>query len=48
MRLLDKVLRSGIGQKALREAQKPANQAKARDAITKITNRRKGGNTRTH
>lgn len=46
MSMLSKLKSSGITKRVLAEARKPANQAKAKDAVQKLRDRRKPRPTR--
>jgi hypothetical protein len=41
MGILQKLQRSGLAQRAMTEARKPQNQAKIKDAVRKVQQRRK-------
>lgn len=46
MSILSKLTKSGLAAKAIQEARKPQNQAKAKEAIRKLQERRKPRPTR--
>ncbi|MGY1827056.1 MULTISPECIES: hypothetical protein [unclassified Blastococcus] len=42
---MSKLAKGGMAKKAMDEARKPQNQRKIKDAISKFSNKRKGGGT---